>query len=303
VSVVAVVGSANLDLVIGVERAPAPGETLLGSAFSETPGGKGLNQALAAARLASTSFVGAVGTDAAGAALGSCLRRNGVGTDHLRQEALSTGRAVVVVTGDGENSIIVLPMSNSALRPEHVTRALDAEQPKVVVCQLEIPLDAVVAAEEWCGLNPARFVLNPSPVAALPPHLLRAADPLVVNRAEAEALLGVESGSEDGAGLARRLAEHASSVVVTGGGEGAWVAGAGEPVHVPGLDVPVKDTTGAGDAFTGTLAAHLALEAGLVDAVRHANAEAARIVQLDRAAREAPVPETVHVRKDKEFAR
>jgi ribokinase len=284
-SMVAIVGSANLDLVIGVERAPAPGETLLGSAYSETPGGKGLNQALASARIAPTAFVGALGSDAAGTELRDCLRRNGVGADHAGQEAVPTGRAVVVVTADGENSIIVLPMSNHALRPDQVIRALDAEQPKVVVCQLEIPLDAVVAAKEWCGSHGARFVLNPSPVADLPDHLLQAADPLVVNRAEAEALLGLEPGREDGAHLAHRLAERSPSVVVTGGGNGAWVAGAGGSAHIPGLSVLVRDTTGAGDAFTGTLAAHLALETGLVGSVRVANAEAARIVQLDRAAR------------------
>jgi ribokinase len=176
-------------------------------------------------------------------------------------------------------------MSNSTVRPDQVTAALDVEQPAVVVCQLEIPLGAVAAAEAWCEANQARFVLNPSPVAELPDHLLRAADPLVVNRAEAEALLGLGVEVEDGAELARLLARRASSVVVTGGGSGAWVAGDGEPVHVPGLKVQVRDTTGAGDAFTGTLAAHLALDAGLTDAVRQANAEAARIVQLDRAAR------------------
>jgi ribokinase len=141
VSVVAVVGSADLDLVLGGERAPAPGETLLGSAYSETPGGKGLNQALAAARIAPTSFVGAVGTDAAGTELRDCLTRNSVGVDHLRREEVPTGRAVVVVTADGENSIIVLPMSNSTARPDHVIAALDMEQPAVVVCQLEIPLE------------------------------------------------------------------------------------------------------------------------------------------------------------------
>lgn len=285
VSAVAVVGSANLDLVIGVDQTPAPGETRLGSAYSETPGGKGLNQALAAARIAPTSFVGVVGTDPAGAELSACLNRNGVGTEHLRQEAVPTGRAVVVVTSDGENSIVVLPMANTALRPEQVTQALDSEQPTVVVCQLEIPLGSVVAAEQWCISRGARFVLNPSPVAQLPAHLLKVADPLVVNRAEAEAVLGVDSGLRSGTELAAVLAQRASSVVVTGGGNGAWVAGQGESFHVPGLNVQVTDTTGAGDVFTGTLAAHLALGAALGDAVRLANLEAARIVQLDRSAR------------------
>ncbi|MET3923186.1 ribokinase [Arthrobacter sp. UYEF20] len=282
---VAVVGSAKLDLVIEVGRPPEAGETVLGSAYSETPGGKGLNQATASARITTTSFIGAVGTDTAGKYLTDRLLSGAVGIGQLRRVDLPTGRAIVVVTPEGENSIIVLPMANSALQPDHVGQALTVEGPSVVMCQLEIPIESVAAAESWCVKNDARFILNPSPVADIPPVLLNSADPLVLNRTEAEELLGAAHGLHTGSELAQLLAAQAKSVVVTGGSSGAWVVDQRQTGHIPGLDVPVKDTTGAGDTFTGTLAAHLALGAELIDAVTHANAEAARIVQLDRLAR------------------
>lgn len=282
---VAVVGSANLDLVIGVDLPPEPGETILGNSYSETEGGKGLNQALASARIVDTAFIGVVGDDAAGRTLGIRLEDGGVGTQQVQRLTQPTGRAVVVVTAEGENSIVVLPLANGALTPEHVHEALRAEQPRVVLCQLEIPLDAVAAAEQWCRDNAARFILNPSPVAALPAEILRAADPLIVNRPEAEALLRSSQGSQTGAELAQALSDHVRSVVVTGGSEGAWVAARRQVSHIDGLAVPVTDTTGAGDCFAGTLAAHLALGEQMVEAARKANSEAARVVQLSRHAR------------------
>lgn len=282
---VAVVGSANLDIVIEVERHPAAGETLLGSAYSETQGGKGFNQAVASARIAPTSFIGALGQDEAGDGLVERLLSDGVGTQHLRRAASPTGRAIVVVAADGENSIVVLPMANGTVQPEHVDQALIAEQPRVVICQLEIPIGSVAAAAHWCADNRARFVLNPSPIADIPSQVLKLANPLVLNRTEAEALLETGSGLHTGRELAQLLSELAQSVVVTDGSSGAWVADQQQTSHVAALEVTVKDTTGAGDAFAGTLAAHLALGAKLFDAAKLANAEAARIVQLDRHAR------------------
>lgn len=282
---VSVVGSANLDLVIGVDRPPEPGETIFGNGYSETAGGKGLNQALASALIADTSFVGFVGDDAAGQSLLERLENGGVCTQQVRRSSDPTGRALVVVTAEGENSIVVLPLANGTLSPEHVVGALSAEQPRVVVCQLEIPMYAVAAAEEWCRDNAARFILNPSPVAQVSPELVLSADPLVVNRPEAEDLLRCPQGAWTGAELARALSDRALSAVVTGGREGAWVAVRRQVTHLEGLEVTVRDTTGAGDCFAGTLAARLALGEGLLDAAGQANREAARVVQLGRHAR------------------
>jgi len=280
---VAVVGSANLDIVIASPRRPAGGETVMGSSVVETPGGKGANQALAAARIGPTAFIGQVGSDAAGDLMVAAMSAAGVDVGHVLAAGGSSGRAYITLTPDGENSIIVLPLANSELAAVRVTAALDDTQPAVVLCQLEIPPDVVEAAADWCVRRAARFVLNPSPVATVAERVLAAADPLIVNRGEAQSILGADS--EDDEDLALRLAERARSVVVTAGPDGAVVAGGANVARIPGARVRVVDTTGAGDTFAGALAGHLAAARPLTEAARLANAEAARIIQLPRAAR------------------
>ncbi|GHS84828.1 ribokinase [Actinomycetota bacterium] len=286
---VAVVGSANLDIVVQSPHRPTAGETVLGTALTETPGGKGANQALASARVGPTAFVGQVGSDAAGDLLRTALAGAGVDVTHVRAAGVPSGRAYVTVTPDGENSIVVLPLANATLDADRTVEALDAIGPAVVLTQLEIPPGAVEAAADWCVRHGARFVLNPSPVGPVAERVLAAADPLIVNRGEALAILGT-SGADtadtaDTADLATRLLGRARSVVVTAGPDGAVVATDGACTHIPGARVTVVDTTGAGDSFAGTLAAHLAAGRALDDAARLANAEAARVIQLDRAGR------------------
>src|SRR5215218_4747278 len=162
---VAVVGSANLDLVARAARIPNPGETVMGSAYSEYHGGKGANQAVGAARTAATAFVGCVGTDEAGRRTLGHLEQRGVVTDELAVVEGETGRAVITVADDGENSIVVLPLANLAVSPDQVRQSLDRLQPEAVLCQLEIPIESVVEAAAWCERNKKRFLLNPSPVA------------------------------------------------------------------------------------------------------------------------------------------
>jgi ribokinase len=272
---VLVVGSVNADLVVAVVRRPGAGETVLGSDLATFPGGKGANQAVAAARLgARVAFVGLVGRDSFARFLREGLDREGVDTRHLQAVPGPSGVALITVDPAGDNSIIVSPGANARLAPADVAAAgagLDAAS--VVSAQLEIPLEAVTAAARLAAGAGARFILNLSPPAQVPASLLAAADPLVVNEHEAAFLLGgdVQRAPERQAGAL--LALGAKSAVITLGAAGAYAAGAGGGTLVPSPAVTVVDTTGAGDAFTGALAWRLSQG----DALAAAAAFAARV--------------------------
>ena len=281
---VAVVGSANLDIVITVQRIPAPGETVLGERLDEVAGGKGLNQAIAAARHQPVAFIGCLGADAPAQLLESALTRSGVDVTHLQRSDGPTGRAFIPVAADGENSIVVLPLANGDLESAHVLAALDEINPAVVLTQLEVPLEVVTEVAAWAESHGVRLVLNPSPVTDLARSLLACCDPLVLNASEATAVLAAvgERGASSPQQAAAALALLTRAVVVTDGSRGAWV-GRGERIdHVPVAAVKARDTTGAGDAFAGVLAAHLADGAELVDAAGLANQAAAALVQVPR---------------------
>lgn len=289
---VAVVGSANLDIVVSVGRFPSGGETILGEDLQEVAGGKGLNQAIAAAGEVPCAFIGCIGDDEAGHHLTAALERAGVDASHLVRHRDPTGRAFIQVTPDGENSIVVLPLANQRLDVSKVRAALDAVAPAVVLAQLEIPLETVEATAAWAQSNSARFLLNPSPMRPLPESLLRLCDPLIVNAGEAAALLRDDraataaGGDEDVEDLAAKLAKVALSVAVTDGPRGVYVGTASSGVTaIPGHRVAAVDSTGAGDAFAGTLAASLANGLDLTAAAQEANAAAAQIVQLPRSQR------------------
>lgn len=274
---VLVVGSANADLTVRVDRRPGAGETVLGTDLVESAGGKGANQAAAAARLgARTALLAKVGDDAFGELLLDGQRAAGTDVRHVRVEkGARTGTAMIVVGPDGDNTIVVSPGANARLSPADVTAAREVVAASAVVSlQLEIPPETVRAAVAVARETGARVVLNPSPTPAeLAPELLAAADPLVVNEHEARQLSGLAGGGPEE--WARALRERgARSVVVTLGGDGALVLAAGpaadEAVTVPGVRVAAVDTTGAGDAFTGALAARLARGASLAGAARYA---------------------------------
>ncbi|MCU1438331.1 MAG: ribokinase [Naasia sp.] len=291
---VAVVGSINLDLVVRSSRAPRPGETILGHSYAEHPGGKGANQAVAAARVAPTYLVGTLGDDTAATTIRGHLDHLSVDMTYLSVADAPTGRAVIAVTSDGENSITVIPGANRQLDAGTVLVALDAIRPAVVLAQLEVPLAALEAAHRWARSAGARWVFNPSPVEAVPPALIADADPLIVNEQEAAAILAA-MGSGDpaggGAALGRLLSQECRSVVVTAGGDGAYICEpAASPTHVPGIAVPVADTTGAGDELAGRIAGELALGTSLADAARRAVGAAARIVATPREWRETTAP-------------
>ncbi|MFD8423442.1 ribokinase [Streptomyces sp. NPDC059466] len=269
-----VVGSANADLVIGVERRPAAGETVLGSDLVVHPGGKGANQSVAAARLgARTALLARVGDDAHGRLLLDSQRAAGVATAGVLVGGAPTGVALITVDPSGDNSIVVSPGANGRLTPEDVRAAADlVRASRVVSAQLEIPLETVVETVRTLAPG-SRFVLNPSPPRPLPAEVLAACDPLIVNEHEARVVLGDGAGPEPEDWAAALLALGPRSVVVTLGARGALVADAHGAARVPSVRVETVDTTGAGDSFTAALAWRL----GLGEPLSVAAAYAARV--------------------------
>ncbi|MCZ7414392.1 MULTISPECIES: ribokinase [unclassified Streptomyces] len=282
---VLVIGSANADLVTVVERHPTPGETVLGSDLALHPGGKGANQAVAAARLgARAGLLARVGDDAHGRLLADSLAASGVATGTLLTGGAPTGVALITVGPGGDNTIVVSPGANGHLTPADVAAAQDAVGAAAVVSlQLEIPLETVAAAVYTAAAAGTRVVLNPSPPAALPPDVLALCDPLVVNEHEARLLLAGTGAADGGtpADWAAALLRHGPrSVVVTLGAAGALARGPEGTALVPAPRVEAVDSTGAGDAFTGALAWRLARGDGLATAVRFAvRAGAASVAQ------------------------
>ncbi|WP_432141713.1 ribokinase [Streptomyces sp. bgisy084] len=271
---VLVVGSANADLTVRVDRRPGAGETVLGTDLVESAGGKGANQAAAAARIGGrTALLARVGGDAYGELLLGAQRAAGTDvTPVIVDGTARTGTAMIIVDPDGDNSIVVSPGANAALTPQDVAAAKDTIAASAVVSlQLEIPMESVRAAAAAAEQAGTRVVLNPSPAptAALAPELLSVADPLVVNEHEARQLSGLTGGTP--AQWAQALRDRgARSVVVTLGGDGALVLDDSGAESVPGVRVKAVDTTGAGDAFTGALATRLARGDTLAGAARFA---------------------------------
>jgi ribokinase len=258
---VCVVGSANLDLVATAERLPLPGETVHGTGFAEHPGGKGLNQAVSAARAgASVAFVGALGSDAAADTLSAVLAEEGIGGRFVAAVPAPTGRALIGVDArSGENSIIVVSGANGYVDAE----AMPAS--RVLLVQLEVPETVVATALRRARQAGAATVLNPAPATPLPDDVLQLCDILVPNEHEVELLGGAD----------RLLSLGVKAVVVTLGARGAALHTRDGDVAIEPFAVSAVDTTGAGDAFCGALAARLAAGDELPSALRFASAAGA----------------------------
>lgn len=270
-----VVGSTNVDMSVDVIRIPRPGDTVLGSDTQISPGGKGANVAVAAARNGATvAFVGAVGADDHGAFLTTALQNEGVDTTLLRRVDRPTGAAYITVDADGQNAIVVSAGANAAVTAEHVDAAAQtiAAAP-VTFSVLEVPMDAVVRAAE----HARRMVVNASPVRSLPDALLSTLDPLIVNRAEAVELVDAADATDDEL-LDGLLDMGVRSAVVTAGAAGAIAADQRGQFTAAAPKVDVQDTTGAGDALSGALCHHLASGRSLRDALAPAVAAAAESV-------------------------
>jgi len=269
---IAVVGSANLDLVVEVARVPLVGETVLGGDLCRVPGGKGANQAVAAARLGrSVSLIGRLGSDEAAEILRTALEADGVDTSNLsRTSGVPSGVALISVQADGDNSIVVSPGANARLSVEDIHLAAHVlARASVTLLQLEVPIDVVAVAAE---LATGTVILNPAPAPAggIPPQLLAKIDVLVPNQTELADLTGFNGAvdSSRAANLAKDL--PCPAVVVTLGSEGALVVHGDEITHVPAPSVHPVDTTAAGDSFCGALGDAIVRGADLVEATRWA---------------------------------
>lgn len=269
---IVVVGSLNADLVVRSPRFPEPGETIQGEDLATIPGGKGANQAVAAARLgADVAMVGCVGADAFGSMLIENLKRNHVDTKRvLRDGSAATGTAIIVVDSNGENRIILSPGANGRIKSRDIEQGALVGA-KLLLLQFEIPMDAVVHAARLAKEHKVKVIVNPAPAHDMPDELLKYIDYLVPNETELALLTGKDTNDKASLeaaaqSLVKRGVPH---VIVTLGGRGALIVTRLRKKYVSSYKVRPVDTTGAGDAFIGGLAFALTSRKSLEDAVQY----------------------------------
>ncbi len=276
---IVVVGSSNTDMILKLDRIPRPGETILGGEFVTAAGGKGANQAVAAARAGgNVTVIARVGQDMFGERARAGLADCGINVDYVQTHAGPSGIALIFVDREGENSIGVGSGANASLAPDDVHRARTAFAiADVVIMQLETPLVTVQAAADLANACGALVILNPAPAQALPDELLQKIAIITPNETEAELLTGIEVVDEVSCALAADtlLSKGVKTVVITLGARGAFVATSTSKLLVPGFQATPVDTTAAGDTFNGALAVALAEGMSIVEAVQFANAAAA----------------------------
>jgi len=299
---VTVVGSANVDLVIRAERMPTKGETLIGETFDIFTGGKGFNQATAAARLgAEVTLIGRIGADPFADILRSAIESEHINSQYVKTDAESgTGIASIVVEPDGDNSIIVVPRANMRLTSKDITDASDSiAEADVLLLQLETPIEASQTAINIAKANDTIVILDPAPARPLPPSLLAQVDILTPNATEASLLSGhavntLEEAVVTAETLRTQIATDShAAVVLTLGEQGVLLCTATQSTHISALSVDAVDTTGAGDAFSGALATALANGDELSDAVRFAIAAGAAAVTVLGATPSMPTREKI----------
>jgi len=277
---IVVVGSSNTDLVVRADRIPRPGETVIGGAFHIAPGGKGANQAVAAARAGgAVTFVARLGTDEFGERALAGFQADGIDVSPIRRDPkAASGVALIIVNRAGENSIAVASGANARLSPADVRAAsAEIEAARAVLLQLETPLPTVRTSARLAAANDVLVILNPAPARALDAVLLRLVDVLTPNETEAEFLTGIAVRSrKDMADAAFRLRQRGpKAVLITLGSKGVFVSAEGTETLLPAFDVKAVDTTAAGDVFNGALAVALAEGQTLLEAARFASGAAA----------------------------
>ncbi len=300
---VTVLGSANVDLVIRTERLPNRGETLIGDAFDIFTGGKGFNQATAAARLgANVTFIGRIGDDPFADILRTAIESEKIDSQYVKTDAENgTGIATIVVQPDGENSIIVVPRANMHITPADINEAENnIANADVLMLQLETPIEASVRAAEIAKANGTIVMLDPAPARQLPPTLLSKVDILKPNRTEASVLLRRKVTTPETAIAAAKTLQTKiandglSAVVLTLGEQGLILCTPTQTFQVPAIKTDVVDTTGAGDAFCGALAATLANGNSIDNSVRFAVAAGAAAVSVLGATPSMPTHELLN---------
>jgi ribokinase len=297
-----VLGSANMDLVFALDRLPREGETLTGGDLALFPGGKGANQACAAARLGGlTIMVARVGEDPFAPRLLESLKHAGVDASRVRQSQRPTGCACIYVMPGGENSIVISPGANAALEPDAAVADLaDIGPEDILLSQLEIPIDAVQAAFVHARARGATTILDPAPARLVPLELLEATDFITPNQTEASILLGEPdwnaSTTDEASAVARRIAALGPrSAILKLGEQGCLFSDGREEIYIDAFPVDAVDTTAAGDVFNGAFAVGLAENMPIAKALRFANAAAAISVTRRGAQPSAPSRAEVEV--------
>ncbi|PKH05250.1 ribokinase [Moritella sp. Urea-trap-13] len=293
-----VLGSVNADHVLQVASFPRPGETLLGHSYAVIPGGKGANQAVAAARLgADIAFIACVGDDSFGHNMINEFTRDGINTQAVMiEQNTPTGIAMIQVAATGENSICISAEANACLTPERLAPHSDLiTQADTLLMQLETPIATITQAAKIAKQAGTRVVLNPAPAQALDDELLAIVDLITPNETEAELLTGIKVTDMASAQVAANVlhAKGISEVMITLGSQGVWISERGEGKQVKGFRVDAVDTTAAGDTFNGGLLA--GLQAGLVlnDAIIFAHAAAA--ISVTRVGAQTSIPTKAEV--------
>ena len=298
---IVVIGSSNTDMIVRTERIPRPGETLLGGEFITTAGGKGANQAVAAARAGGrVSYVARIGSDVFGEQSLAGWKKERIDCSHVSRDAKTpSGVALIFVAKNGENSIAVAGGANNKLSPALVKKAAPLiRRAATVLMQLETPLESIEAAAQIAAKAGVRVILNPAPAQKLPTDLLRLIDVLTPNETEAELLTGIRIRSEKDAVKAAAALQKAGAknVIITLGSKGALVADAGaSPVLIPAFQVTPVDTTAAGDTFNGALAVALGEGRSLPEAARFAAAAAA--ISITRLGAQPSAPKRSEIEK------
>ncbi len=297
---IVVVGSSNMDLVAKAPRIPVAGETLTGTDFFMLPGGKGANQAVAAAKLgAEVVFVAKLGKDVFASKSLENFKSVNINTKHIEQlDGVPSGIAIIAVDDKGENIIIVVPGANGKLMPADVNKAeSDIANAALVVCQLEVPIETVEQAAKLANKNNVPFILDPAPARQLSDELLSMVDIIKPNETEAEILTGIKVTDEASASKAADvlLAKGIETVIITLGEKGLLLATKDAKEMIASNKVEAVDSTAAGDAFTGSLAYGLANGQSLKDAAVYANTVAAISVTRLGAQSSMPTKEEVDV--------
>lgn len=290
---IVVLGSCNTDMVVKSSRLPVPGETILGGTFMMNPGGKGANQAVAAARLGgAVTFITKTGNDLFGRQSVELYNDEGINTDFILSDPnLPSGVALITVDGRGENCIVVASGANGTLSPEDVK---DAEKTiadaGVLLMQLEVPMDTVEYAAKIAKQNDVKVILNPAPAQSLSNDLLENIYMLIPNETEAEIISGIKVTDWDSAKKAADAicAKGVDTVVITMGSRGALLKEGSEYHEIPALKVEAVDTTAAGDTFCGAISVAISEGLGLVDAIKFANRCSA--VTVTRMGAQASIP-------------
>lgn len=302
---VVVVGSINMDIVASTVRHPKPGETIAGTDLHYFPGGKGANQAVAAARAgADTLMLGNIGTDGFADELTSFLEGAGVNTDSIKPiGGVATGTALIIVDSQGENSIVVVPGANGRLEPSDIGR-VTFEPNDVVIGQFEVPLETVTSSLALAHAKGAMTILNPAPVQDLSVGLSSLVDVLVMNETELSTISGVEITADSGLDNIQKAVKSidrpgGTTTIITLGARGAVALIGDRSVEVKGYQVQAIDTTGAGDCFVGVLGARLAEGDSLEASVKFANVAASICVERPGAGPSMPTIDEIRERTSK----